>query len=89
MRKHRFVLTINGHVLGDGAGYRHDVTDVGSTCHQILTNYQMRELGGEGYMRLLELMPDGRTVRVWSYSVLYDSFLEDSGQQFSFELDAP
>ncbi len=87
VRKHRFVLTINGHVLGDGAGYRHDQTDLGTTCHQILANYQMRRLGGEGYMRLLELMPNGTTVRVWSYSVLYDDFLEDSEQQFSFELD--
>jgi len=88
IRKHRFVLTVNGHVLGDGAGYRHDVTDTGTTCHQVLANYQMRNLGGEGYLRLLELLPNGTTVRVWSYSVLYDDFLGDSEQEFSFELDA-
>ena len=89
IRRHRFALVLNGHVLGDGAGYRKDVTDTGTTCHQLLANYQMRHLGGEGYMRLLEWLPNGTTVRVWSYSVLYDDFLADSDQEFTFELNGP
>jgi 3',5'-cyclic AMP phosphodiesterase CpdA len=64
VRKHAFVMTLNGHVLGDGTGYLASVTDKGNTCHQMLSNYQFRDLGGEGYMRLLEFLGDGRTVRV-------------------------
>jgi hypothetical protein len=54
----------------------------------MLVNYQMRQLGGEGYLRLIEFLPDGKTVHVKSYSPLYDSYLQDAGNQFNFELGA-
>jgi 3',5'-cyclic AMP phosphodiesterase CpdA len=87
VRRHRFVLTLNGHVLGDGAGRLASVTDRGNVVHQILANYQMRQLGGEGYLRLLELLPDGRTLRVRSYSPLWDRDLLGPDQRFTLELD--
>jgi hypothetical protein len=87
VRRHRFCMTLNGHVLGSGVGYLKSVTDHGNTCHQMLSNYQMREQGGEGYMRLLEFLPDGLTVNVFTYSPLYDKFLDEDGQNFSITLD--
>ena len=87
VRHHRFVMTFNGHVLGDGAGYLASETDAGTTCHQMLSNYQMRELGGEAYLRLVELLPDGRTAIVRSYSPLLDRYLTDPAHQFVFTLD--
>ncbi|PCC68990.1 hypothetical protein SAMN02745121_05677 [Nannocystis exedens] len=87
VRRHRFVLTLNGHVLGDGTGYLESVTDRGNVVHQMLANYQMRELGGEGYLRLLELLPDGKTMHVRSYSPLFDRYLLGSDQQYTIELD--
>jgi len=87
VRRHRFVLTLNGHVLGDGAGYLKSVTDRGNAVHQMLANYQMRDLGGEGYLRLLELLPDGRTMHVRTYSPLLDRYLVGTDQQFTIELD--
>jgi 3',5'-cyclic AMP phosphodiesterase CpdA len=87
--KHRFVMTFNGHVLGDGTGYLASVTSKGNTCHQMLSNYQFRNLGGEGYMRLVEFLPDGHMVRVYTYSPLYDSFLVEPDQNYSFTLDVP
>jgi hypothetical protein len=89
VRRHRFVLTLNGHVLGDGTGYLASVTDLGNTCHQILSNYQFRNLGGEGYMRLMEFLSDGKTVRIYTYSPLYDSFLVEADQNFTVTLDVP
>lgn len=86
VRKHDFRLTLNGHVLGDGTGYLAERNDHGHVCHQMLANYQMRELGGEGFMRLLEFRPDG-TIQVKSYSPLYDDFLADSDQLFELRLD--
>jgi hypothetical protein len=82
-----FALTFNGHVLGGGLGFLASKNDRGKTVYQMLVNYQMRILGGEAYLRLIEFLPDGKSVHVKSYSPLNDSFLEETGQQFSFELD--
>jgi hypothetical protein len=87
VRHHRFIITLNGHVLGDGCGYLASTTDKGNTCHQMLSNYQMREQGGEGYMRLLEFLSDGKRVRVRTYSPLYDKFLDDQRHNFDLVLD--
>lgn len=87
VRKHNFVLTVNGHVLGDGTGYRVDHNDAGQPVHQMLANYQFRKLGGEGYLRTLEFQPDNKTVVVKSYSTIYDNYLLESDQDFSFQLD--
>jgi Calcineurin-like phosphoesterase len=89
IRRHQFVMTFNGHVLGDGTGYLASVTDKGNTCHQMLSNYQFRNLGGEGFLRLVEFLPDDQTVRVYSYSPLFDSYLSEPDQSFSFRLDVP
>ncbi len=87
VRKHNFLFVFNGHVLGDGTGYRADLNDEGKIVHQMLANYQMREMGGESYMRLLEFQPDGKTVQVKTYSALYDKYLLEPDQQFTFELN--
>ncbi len=87
VRKHNFVFTFNGHVLNDGTGYRADRNDNGQYVHQILANYQMRELGGEAYLRLLEFDPNGNTVHVLAYSPLYDRYLLDRDHTFTIHLD--
>ncbi|MFG0284063.1 MAG: metallophosphoesterase [Phycisphaerales bacterium JB039] len=87
VRRHNFAFVINGHVLGDGTGYRADRTDTGTLCHQMLVNYQMREMGGQGYLRLLEFLPDGKTVQLTSYSPVLDSYLLEADQQFVVELE--
>ncbi|QDU76813.1 Calcineurin-like phosphoesterase [Bremerella volcania] len=87
VRKHNFVFTFNGHVLNDGTGYRADRNDQGQLVHQILANYQMRELGGEGYMRLLEFDPDGNTVHMMAYSPLHDSYMLAGDHTFTIKLD--
>lgn len=87
VRHHRFVMTLNGHVLGDGSGYLASTTDLGNVCHQMLSNYQMRDLGGEGYLRILELLPDGRSLVVRSYSPLWDQYMVGADQYLELELD--
>ena len=87
VRRHRFVLVLSGHALGDGTGYLASRTDAGTTCHQVLANYQMRHMGGGGYLRLLEFLPgDGGTVRVHTYSPFYDRYLWDPDHAFTFTL---
>ncbi len=86
VRHHRFVMTLNGHVLGRGVGYLASPTDRGTVCHQMLSNYQTRAQGGDGLLRIVELLADGRGVRVWTYSATRDLALDEPGQSLSFEL---
>jgi 3',5'-cyclic AMP phosphodiesterase CpdA len=86
VRHHRFIMVLNGHALGDGAGYLVSPTDTGTLCHQMLSNYQMRQMGGGGYLRLIQFLPDGDSVRVHSYSPLYDRWLWEPDQAFGFSL---
>lgn len=87
VRRHRFVMVLSGHVLGDGEGYLESRTDVGSVCHQMLSNYQTRKLGGQGYLRLIEFSPRGPGVEVFTYSPLYDRLLRGKSHELSFDLE--
>ncbi len=86
VKDYNFCMTFNGHVLNDGTGYLLENNLDGDPVHQMLINYQTRNLGGDGYLRLLEFQPDGQTVEVSSYSPVYDSFLTSSDHQFNFVL---
>jgi hypothetical protein len=44
-------------------------------------------LGGESYLRLMEFLPDRKTVRVKTCSPLYDKYLLDADQQFAVAMD--
>lgn len=87
VRKNSFAMVVNGHVLGSGLGFLASTNDRGKTTYQMLVNYQVRKRGGDGYLRILEFLPDGRTVHVKSYSPLRDKYLDDASNQFSFTLD--
>ncbi|MCW1921759.1 metallophosphoesterase [Luteolibacter arcticus] len=87
VKKHNFVLTVNGHVLGDGTGFRTDANTAGQQVHQMLANYQfLSPLGGNGYLRLLIVNPDGR-VEVKSYSPIYNDFRAEADQTFEFDFE--
>ena len=89
VRKNNFAFTFNGHVCHtpNCTGFLASKNDGGKTTFQMLVDYQARPLGGEGYLRILEFLPDGKTVRVKSYSPLFDKYIDDAANQFSFELD--
>lgn len=86
VKKNNIAFTFNGHVLGDGTGFRIDNNDAGKPVAQMLVNYQMRALGGESYLRILEFQPDGKTVKVTSHSPVYNNFLTATDQDFQFEI---
>lgn len=87
-------LVLSGHITG--AGYRKDKGLKGNTVHQMLVDYQAspnalygpedihpdRSWGGGGYLRLLQFLPDGKTLRVRSYSPWYDTWREEPDQKF-------
>lgn len=82
-----FLMTLNGHVLEDGAGRLSTAGDHGNMVHQMLANYQNREEGGQGFLRLIEFLPDDKTVRVRSYSPSTGTFKTDDEQQFALTLE--
>ncbi len=58
----------------------------GNRVHQLLANYQSCPEGGEGYMRLIEFLPDGKTVQVKTYSPYLDRYLTNDQEQFVLDL---
>lgn len=77
-----FHMTLNGHVLGDGLGRLSSKGAGEHEVHQMLVNYQMKREGGEGFMRLLEFLPDGETVNVRAWSPVTGEYRTDPQNQF-------
>ena len=63
-----FEMTFNGHLGGDGTGYRVDANNAGVDVHQMFFNTQFETNGGNGWLRVVEFMKDGQTVKVRTYS---------------------
>ena len=61
-------LVFSGHVGGDQVGRLTTLNDAGLPCHQMLFNAQFLPQGGQGWLRLLEFLPDGRSVHVRTFS---------------------
>ena len=89
-------LVLCGHV--SGWGFRTDPNRAGVPVHQMLFDSQSmgggyEGNGGDGWIRILEFLPDGRTVRVMTFSPLFalspttrqHAWLQEEGNQFTFE----
>ncbi|HLA85411.1 MAG TPA: metallophosphoesterase [Thermoguttaceae bacterium] len=88
IRKHANVfLVINGHVCGDGLGFQVSKGDHGNPVNEMLVDYQVQPIGGGAWLRLLEFLPDGKTVQAKSYSPLYETYKTDSQNQFVFTVE--
>lgn len=81
-----FVMTLNGHVLGNGLGRLASPIPCGRSVQQILVNFQMKPRGGDGWLRLLEFRPDGKTVLAYDYSPTRQQRNESPENQFEFQL---
>ena len=100
VRKHpNVMMVICGHLASAYVGYRKDEADDGNIVHQMLVNYEKMS-GGHGFLRLLEVLPDGKTVQVRTYSPVTkqvrspitrgDPPVRDPElEEFSFELQGP
>jgi predicted phosphodiesterase len=68
VRKHpNVMMVICGHLSSQYVGYRKDEADHGNIVHQMLVDYEKLR-GGYGFLRVLEFLPDGKTVQVRTYS---------------------
>lgn len=101
---HNIQLVFSGHVADieghEGqVGFRTDKNAAGQKVHQMMFNAQ-REAGGwhgnggDGWLRILEFLPDGKTVLVKTFSPFFAispsthhlAWRTESYDQFSFEL---
>jgi hypothetical protein len=80
-------LVLSGHeVRGagqDATGHRSDLGTNGNLVNQILSNYQNMTNGGNGYLRIMKFHPSSDTIDVLTYSPYLNSYLTDSGNQFT------
>ncbi|MDR1722855.1 MAG: metallophosphoesterase [Tannerella sp.] len=75
-------LVICGHIgngngeFADNVGYRVDKNSAGKDVHQMMFNVQTlgggwEGNGGDGWLRIMEFMPDGKTLKIRTYSPLF------------------
>ena len=86
-RHANFALVISGHV--GIAGYLKSKGINGNTVHQLVVDYQDIANGGNAWLRLLQFLPDGKTVRVRDYTPLLDETSRSRECAFEFALDPP
>jgi hypothetical protein len=54
--------------------------------HELMADYQSRSNGGDGYLRIMEFLADGNTVKVSTYSPYQGAYLTTSDQQFTLKM---
>lgn len=87
---HNIDLVLCGHVSGEG--YRVDKNAANKPVHQMLFDMQSEGgghrygNGGDGWLRILEFMPDNKTVNVKTYSPLFG--ISPTTQKFAYKTDA-
>jgi hypothetical protein len=88
VRRHPGIfLVLCGHVGGTGTGTLSSRGDAGNAVHQVLANFQLLDEGGLGYLRLFEIQPDGRSLRMKTYSPSLDLYATGDTQTGRFEIE--
>ena len=81
-------LMLCGHINPDGETRRSDTFN-GNTIHTLLSNYQDRLNGGNGWLRYLEFMPDKGKILVSTYSPTLDQYETDPNSRFVLDYIMP
>ncbi len=77
-------LMLAGHRPEEGR--RTDVFN-GNTVHTLMSDYQGRANGGDGWLRILEFSPANNQIRVRTYSPTLNQFETDANSQFTLSYD--
>lgn len=75
-------LMVCGHSDHAEEGRRTDVYN-GNTIYTLLSDYQDRTNGGDGWLRLMEFSPDGNQINVKTYSPTLNQYETDASSQFT------
>jgi len=83
-----FFLMLCGHIAGEGQ--RSDVFE-GRTVYSILSDYQSRANGGNGWLRYYTFSPSNNVIRAYTYSPWLNQSETDADSQFvlSYKMNLP
>ena len=77
-------LMLGGHVPGEGQ--RQDTYN-GNTVYSLLSDYQSRTNGGNGWLRVLQFLPSQNQIQVKTYSPTLGQYETDADSQFTLTYD--
>ena len=77
-------LMLCGHI---GVERRREDTFNGNLIHSVLSNYQDRVNGGDGWLRIMEFTPADNEIRVKTYSPFLNDYENDLDSEFSLNYD--
>jgi hypothetical protein len=63
--------------------------DAGNKVLEMLADYQRRHDGGDGFLRLIRLVPASREIQVRTYSPALDRFETDANSRFVVPWELP
>jgi hypothetical protein len=79
-------LMLCGHCSDIQEGRRADTYD-GRTVYSLLSDYQDRSQGGNGWLRIVRFRPDYNEIKVYTYSPTLDQYETDDNSQFVLAYD--
>ncbi|MFV1994848.1 MAG: metallophosphoesterase [Verrucomicrobiales bacterium] len=86
VKKHQNIfMVLCGHVLGEAL--LTSTGDHGNQVHQILSDYQGMNNGGESWLRYMVFAPDANKISVFTYNPALDQFRDAPSSRF--DLDYP
>ncbi|TDN90835.1 PKD domain-containing protein [Microbacterium sp. BK668] len=87
----RIVIAGHEHNGDEGEANRTDPNTCGQPVHQLMTDYQDRANGGDGWLRYYTFDPGANTMTATTYSPKLDRYETDANSSFvlPFELTAP
>lgn len=83
----RLVVSGHAHDGDDGESHRTDANACGQPVQQVLTDYQGRANGGDGWLRYYTFDPAAGTMRATTYSPVLDRFETDADSAFTVPFD--
>jgi hypothetical protein len=82
-------MVLCGHVSRTVELHQVSVNDAGKKVLEMLADYQSRENGGNGWLRLIRFVPSNREIQVRTYSPVLDQFETDPDSQFTVPWNLP
>jgi len=90
IRNHpQIFMVLCGHVQATVEYHQVSTNDAGNKVAEILADYQRRHNGGDGWLRLIRIVPAAGEIEVRTYSPVLNEFETDSDSQFVVPFELP
>lgn len=86
-RTPQIFMVLCGHIASVQEYHQVSRNDAGANVLEMLADYQSRDNGGDGWLRLIGFVPADREIQIRSYSPVLDRFETDANSQFTIPWD--